>query len=66
MVENEEVNEVRHNEEIGGTLAVTSSVELRATVVFKQCPQPKKLNGRPHLPPKCGECKRPRIISPAA
>lgn len=48
MVENEEVNEVRHNEEIGdtklarkgvvsgGPLAVTSSVELRATVVFKQ------------------------------
>jgi hypothetical protein len=27
-------------------------MELRATVVFKQCPQPKKLNGRPHLPPQ--------------
>jgi hypothetical protein len=78
MEEKEEVNEVRKKEEIGdalrgrhevvsgGPFAVTSNVELRATVVFKQCPQPKKLNGRPHLPPKCGECKRPRIISPAA
>jgi hypothetical protein len=52
----------RHEVVSGGPFAVTSNAELRATVVFKQCPQPKKLNGRPHLPQNVVSAKD-RVLS---
>ncbi|EFX75029.1 hypothetical protein DAPPUDRAFT_108284 [Daphnia pulex] len=65
MDEKEEVNEVRKKEEIGdalrgrhevvsgGPFAVTSNVELRATVVLTTVPPTEEIEWESTSPPKC-------------